>query len=305
MSKMCIDPEVYRPDAHSEAMGLRDTEQIRHERLWTAAETGVAPSHVALCPACAELLASFERMRSVLDAKGGGAVTIAACPDGAALSQYYYGEVGGERGAGIGAHLKICTECRQDLAFLARSQEPRERTAPARRRLMWMAVAAGALVASIISARWDRKPKPEEPLGFTPSAQYASMAKMPPLDRAELLQDSPAGHHPQLEQVLAAYEKGDYKKAAEYADIVVHAVQDPSGEYLLGMSLYHEGKQVEAYRAIRASERMSPQTAYRCWTMLQFALLMGDKKTVEREAHHAGEDPAYAPRCQQILTQIT
>ena len=304
MDRMCIDPSVYQPDAHSEAMGLQGTEQVRHERLWTAAETGVAPPHVSACPYCSELLASFEKMRSILDVTGEGPVTVAACPDVHTLSSFFYGEMGGERASAINGHLKICTECRQELGFLARSQEPRERTAPMRRRVILMAVAAAALLASIVPWPWGKKVKPEEPLGFTPSSRYASLVEMPPLDRKELLADSPASHRSRLEQVLTAYEKGDYKKAGEYAAIVVNAVEDPSAEYLLGMAEYHEGKKTEAFRAMKASERMEPQTPYRCWTMLQFALLMGDRATVEREARHAGEDPAYAPRCQAILTRL-
>jgi hypothetical protein len=303
MSRMCIDPGIYQPDAHTEAMGLSGADQIRHERLWTAAETGVAPPHAEECPYCAELLAAFVRMRSVLDA-GAEPVTVAACPDVPTLSRYYYGEIRGERGDAIGRHMKVCTECRQDLAFLARSQEPREKAVPIQRRVVWMAIAAAALVASILTWSTTKKSKPEEALNFTPSAKYASMVQMPPLDRADLMAASPAPHHSRLEQVLAAYEKGDYNTAAKYAAIISNAVDDPSAEYLLGMALYHQGKMPEGFRAMRISERMAPQTGYRCWTMLQFALLLGDRATVEKEASHVGAEPAYAARCRDILTRL-
>jgi hypothetical protein len=303
MSRMCIDPAIYVPDAHSEALGLSGADQVRHERLWTAAETGVAPAHAAECAYCAELLDSFLRMRSVLD-PGTEAVTVAACPDVHTLARFYYGELRGERGDAIGRHMKTCTECRHDVAFLARSREPRENVAPVNRRLLWMAVAAGALVASLITYGLGKKAKPEEALNFTPSGKYAALVQMPALDRNAMMAASPAAHHSRLEQVLAAYEKGDYKQAAEYAGIIASAVDDPSAEYLLGMSLYREGKMTEAFRAMRISERMAPQAAYRCWTMLQFALLMGDRATVEKEAHHAGEDPAYAARCRDVLTRL-
>ncbi|MCU1258380.1 MAG: hypothetical protein JWO80_1265 [Bryobacterales bacterium] len=307
MSRMCTDPGVYQPDAHSEALGLAGWNQIRNERLWTAAETGVTPQHAAECEFCSQLLASFVRMRSVLEPdseRSAGPVTVAACPDVPMLSRFYYGELRDDRGDAIARHLKICTECRHDVAFLARSQEPRERVAPMRRRLAWMAIAAAALVASLLTWSTGKKAKPEEALNFTPSAKYASLVQMPALDRRELLADSPAPHHSRLEQVLAAYEKGDYKKAEEYATIIVNAVDDPSAEYLLGMAEYHEGKMTEAFRAMRISERMAPQTGYRCWTMLQFALLLGDRATVEKEAHHAGSEPEYAARCKEILTRL-
>lgn len=300
---MCIDPDLFAPDAHSEALGLSGTDQIRHERLWTAAETGVSPAHAAECGYCAQLLDSFVKMRSVLDA-GADPVTIAACPDIHTLARFHYGELPGERGDGVERHIKDCTECRQDIAFLARSREPRENVAPANRRLLWMAVAAAALVVSLLTYFAGPRTKPEEALNFTPSDKYAALVRMPPLDRNEMLTASPAAHHSRLEQVLVAYEKGDYKKAGEYAAIIANAVDDPSAQYLLGMSLYREGKTAEAFRAMRISERMAPQTPYRCWTMLQFALLMGDRATVEKEARHAGAEPAYAAQCRDVLTRL-
>ena len=303
----CIDAGEYAPDSHALAIGLTDVDEVRHERLWTAAETGVSSPHASACPYCAKLLASFVRMRSVLEPRANRTdepVTIACCPYVGTLALYFYGEVRGEQKDGIADHLKICTECRHDLAFLARSQEPRERVAPVKRRVALMAVAAAALVASIIPWPWANHARPPEPLGFTPSAKYASLVNMPPLDRAELLQEAAPAHRSRVERVLAEYEKGDYKKAAEYAAIITGAVEDPSAEYLLGMADYHLGKKEEAFRAMRASERMAPQTPYRCWTMLQFGLLLGDPATVKREAHHAGDDPAYQPRCRDILTHL-
>ena len=61
-----------------------------------------------------------------------------------------------------------------------------------------------------------------------------------------------------MEQVLAAYEKGDYKKADEYAAIITNAVQDPSAEYLLAMAMYHEGKMTDAFRAMRIRNACAP-----------------------------------------------
>lgn len=300
MFRMCIDPSVYRPDAHSEAMGLSGADQIRHERLWTAAETGVAPAHASDCAFCAELLDSFVRMRSVLD-PGEEPVTVALCPDVHTLSRFHLGEF---RSDAIASHVRICTECRQDVAFLARSQEPRERVVPMQRRVAWMAMAAAALVASILTWKLTEKTKPDEQLHFTPSAKYASLAEMPPLDKADLMAASPKPHHSRVEQALAAYEKRDYKTASEYAAIISNAVDDPAAEYLLAMSLYRQGKTTEAFKAMKISERMEPRTGYRCWTMLQFALLLGDRATVEQEAQHAGAEPEYASRCKEILRRL-
>ena len=49
------------------------------------------------------------------------------------------------------------------------------------------------------------------------------------------------------------------------------------------------------------AEAMQPRNSFRCWTMLQCALIVGDLKVAEREAEHLASDPEYAARAKAVL----
>jgi hypothetical protein len=294
---MCTDPSVYNPDAQWRAQGLTDEEQIRQEVLWQAARDGEVPIHTGKCAHCAELLASFQRMTGVLRATE--PVTVAVCPDAALFARHYYGD----RDPAIEEHLKTCTACREDLAFLARSQEPREKTLPLKRRMIWLAAAAAALVFTLLPWPWNRKP--QQPVhNYARSDRYAKLAQPPEIDRAELMAVSAPDHHSRIDRVIELYNQGDYKKAAEFADVIYRTVEDPAAEYLLGMAQYKQGKLPEAFESMRISERMQPLTEYRCWGTLQLALMLGDRATIDRELKHVGSDPKYKDRCQKIRAAL-
>jgi len=301
---MCVDPGQYEPDEYWRSIGVETAEQVRHERLWRAAELADAPEHLSACRDCAALFESFLRLHAIALPKVGGQVAVAQCPDEQTIADYQGGELEEERSQAVREHLKSCAPCREDVAFLARSVEPRERLLGMRTRLVLMAVAAAALLATIIPwNRGDDRAK-EVKLNFTPSSQWAHLAQIPEVNRAEVLHDSPEAHHSRLEQVLDAYEKGEFAKAEEYAGIMTRVVEDPSVEYMLAMSRYKQNKITEGYKAMLVSERDAPQTANRCWATLQYALLLGDRATVEREAKHAGSEPEYNQRCRDVLLKL-
>ncbi len=305
MNRMCIDPERYEPDEYWHSLGIGSSEQVRQELLWRAAEDSNPPQHTETCADCFALYHSFVRLRAiVVPADAAAPVAMACCPDTQRLGAYQTGEAGEEESDAIAAHLKQCAPCREDLAFLARSQEPRERLLSLRSRVVLMAVAAAALLAAIIP--WQRGPGKTEQakLNFTPSSKWANLVHMPEVNRSQMMKESPESHHSRLEQVLAAYEKADYATAEKFAGVMTSVVEDSSAEYLLAMARYKQNKVEEGYRAVLASERIAPFTAPRCWATLQYALLMGDKKTVEREAAHVGDEDGYGPKCRDILKKI-
>lgn len=219
------------------------------------------------------------------------------------LSRFHLGNIRGERNNEIKEHLKKCAECRADLAFLARSQEPRENVPPLRRRMVLMGIAAGGLIASLIPWPWNKAKTPEK-LDFTPSSTYRNLAHVPlSINADELRAESPASHRPQLEQVIVAYQRGDYKKTAEYAHIMTAVVDDPAAGYLQGIAEYRQSKLMDAYASMKAAERLTPSNPYRCWAMLQLALAAGDKATVLREARHVSGDPRYSTQTAEMIQQ--
>ncbi len=308
MSRMCVDPRQYEPDEYWLSIGVQTAELVRHERLWRAAESADPPEHLAVCRDCAELFESFVCLHGIAVPKATGEgsedISVSRCPDAQTIAGYQGGEIEGRGAEAIRDHLKTCAPCREDVAFLARSLEPRERLLGMRTRLCLMAVAAAALLATIIPWKRGHDPAQDVKLDFTPSSQWARLAKLPDVNRAEVLHDSPAEHHSRLEQVLDAYEKGQFAKAEEYAGIMTQVVVDPGAEYLLAMARFKQNKVMEGYKAMLASERGPPQTANRCWATLQYALLVGDRKTVEREAKHAGSEPEFTPRCRDVLLKL-
>jgi hypothetical protein len=294
---MCTDPTLYSPDDFWKAQGLTEEEQVRHEVLWQAARNGETPIHIGKCSYCAELLASFQRMNGVISETE--PIIVAVCPDAESFSRYYYGE----RNPKIEEHLKTCTACREDLAFLARSQEPREKALPLKRKLMWLGAAAAALIYTLMPWPWNKKPAPAAPI-YQASNKYANLAEPPVVDKVELMRIAAPDHYSRIEQVLDAYDKGDYKKAEEYADIIYRAVEDPAAAYLRGMAQYKQNKIKEAYISMWTAERIQPITEYRCWNALQLALMVGDRADIERELRHVGSDPKYADRCAKIKAAL-
>jgi tetratricopeptide (TPR) repeat protein len=294
---MCTDPSVYELDDYWKSQGMADLDQVRHEVLWQAARNGEVPIHTGKCVACAELLASFERMVAVLGADG--PVAFAVCPDAAAFSRYYYGE----KDPAIEDHVKVCTACREDLAFMARSQEPRDKTLPLKRRMMWLAAAAAALVFTLLPWPWKNKHEMAKHV-FQQSSEYAALAQPPVVDRAQLMAVSAPDHHSRIDKVIELYDKGDYKTAQQYADVIYRAVDDPAAAYLLGMAQYKQGNLQDALESMRTSEAMQPASEYRCWGALQFALMLGDKATIKRELNHLHGDNAYGDRCLRLQQEL-
>jgi hypothetical protein len=293
MNLMCTDPSVYELDDYWRSQGLVNEDQVRQEVLFQAAQRGEVPIHTGKCQECANLLASFQRLNGILGAQG--PVTIAVCPSAADFTRHYYEQ----NDPKIEAHLKVCTACREDLAFLARSQEPRDKALPLQRRLIWLGVAAAALIFTLLPWPWNKKPEFPKHV-YQQSNRYASLATPPTVDKDQLMAVSAPDHHSRIEKVIELYDKGDYKTAQQYADVIYRAVDDPAAAYLLAMAQYKQGKLKDALESMRASERTPPGSEYRCWGALQLALMLGDRATIDRELKHVQRDPVYHDRCQQI-----
>ena len=79
---------------------------------------------------------------------------------------------------------------------------------------------------------------------------------------------------------------------------------DPGVQMVYAMSLFKTQLMTDAYREMLVSEAMVPRDSLRCWVMLQFALMVGDRPVIEREVRHLASDPNYNLKAQAILDRV-
>jgi len=72
----------------------------------------------------------------------------------------------------------------------------------------------------------------------------------------------------------------------------------------MAMSLYKRGQLRQAYASMLESERTAPMSQFRCWTLLQMALVAGDRTVINRECAHVASHAVYGPQARKILAAI-
>ena len=281
---------------------LEPGEQRRQEALWQFAcgkaegEGGVLRQHVEVCPGCARLVRSFRRLDGAMRE---GADVFAACPSAQDLADYASYDLPVEQREKVERHLKACHCCRQDLAWLASTGEPKI-VAIERRR--WIAYGAFAAALTLLA------PLPFLRRSEKPASPYADLVQFPDMNRNDLMATlhQPQKFRPLLEASLNAYEAGDYPLAEAKARAILDALPtDPSALFVAAMAEYRRGKPGEAEKLMDQSERSQPMSGYRCWTALQLGLATGSRARIDRECKHLDSDPDYAPGVRQIRQAVS
>ena len=103
---------------------------------------------------------------------------------------------------------------------------------------------------------------------------------------------------------MSALELNDSRRAVGMAARLINSKDEPAAEYVLGRALYRERMCSAADDALLKAERMSPPSAYRCWTALQIGLILGDRETICRECQHLANNPEYAERRKEHLDEV-
>jgi hypothetical protein len=166
------------------------------------------------------------------------------------------------------------------------------------------ALAATVLIGAVIFATVKGR-TPYVPIqDHVYSSRYRDLARLPLLDRADLMNAAPSSHWSALDKAMSALELGDTRRAVGLAARLVNNQDEPAAEYVLGRSLYREHMVSSANEALLKSERMSPPSAYRCWSALQIGLILGDKDTVFRECKHLENSPQYGEASKKILEEV-
>jgi hypothetical protein len=306
----CSEPERFQPVGYWASQGLEKEEEVRWEMLWQAAtaETDIAKQaleHAEGCDYCGDILDRFRRVNYSL--KPGRKVDLAICPSASDLVAFQHKQLTSEISQKVGAHLQKCKLCAGELKWLVKS-EKRSHSAvmmtPRAKLITLLAVAAGFVIGAVFFVSFSSRTT------FTPiqdtvySSKYRDLARLPLLDRNDLIAVAPASHWASLDKAMSALELGDRRRAVGLAARLVNDKDEPAAEYVLGRALYQERMLSASKEALVKSESMQPMSAYRCWSALQIALIVGDKDIVLRECKHLEKDPQYGEQVAKIRGEV-
>jgi DNA-directed RNA polymerase specialized sigma24 family protein len=308
------------PEMHS--IGLKTAYEARIVVLWTAAQSTPPDEalrrHLDKCHYCADLHRALLLMQRALLSPPGvafhlcpGAFTLTNSPD---LVREPFDR-----------HLAECSICREERTQVVDGQAPRQvlETAHAQtsggagKKIAWALAAALLLgVGSVAGYHYfaPRKVEPPAPtivltsdkphatVGLDP--RYKDLVQDVPMDEVRVLASVLPANRPAIKFALDQLSLGQASQALMVSAQVAKKGDDPGAQMLYAMSLFRTRLMTDAYREMLKSEAMSPRDSLRCWIMLQFALVVGDRPVIEREAQHLANDPRYKDRAGKIMDRV-
>jgi hypothetical protein len=306
----CSEPDRFQPVGYWASQGLATEEEVRWEMLWQAAtaDTDVARQaleHAEGCDYCGDILDRFRRVAYSM--KPGRTVDLAICPSSADLFDFLHNGLTPEITHKVDAHIKTCSICAKELKWLGESGKRSKRPVimTPRARMITLLSMAAALIIGAISLVTVKTRASYTPIQDTVySTRYRDLARLPLLDRTDLTNVAPPDHWAALDKAMSALELGDTRRAVGLAARLVNDKDEPAAEYVLGRALYRERMFSAAKEALLKSEQMTPQTAYRCWTALQIALILGDKAAALRECGHLANHAEYSAQVKKIREEV-
>jgi hypothetical protein len=306
----CSEPERFQPAGYWASQGLETEEEVRRELLWQAAtsDTDVAKqtlAHAEGCDYCGDIVDRFLRVKYAM--QPGKAIQLAICPAAEELVDFLHKQLSPEVSAKIASHVKKCDLCSGELRWLDKSEKRSTHPVimtPRAKMITLLAMAATLLIGGIflvsVKGRGTYIPIQDK----TYSARYRNLARLPQLNRTDLIQAAPPSHWATLDRAMSALELGDTRRAVSLAARLINAQDEPAAEYVLGRALYRQNMLADANEALLKAERMGTPSPYRCWTALQIGLILGDKDTVLRECKHLENSPDYGEKAKAILEEV-
>ena len=308
----CSEPERFQPAGYWASQGLETEDEVRWEMMWQAAtsDTDIAKQareHAEGCDHCGDVLDRYKGI--VYSMKPGHQVLLAICPSAEELFDFAHRSLPSDLQQKVGHHVQRCNLCSKELKWLAHSEKASHRTVvftPRARMIVMLAAAAvlaiGAIVFATVSSSGSSNYIPIKDHVY--SARYRDLAKLPPIDRKDLLDAAPASHWPALDKAISALELGETRRAVSLAAKFSDQNDEPAAEYIKGRALYREVMLSASKEALLKSEAMKPMSGYRCWTALQIGLILGDKEVVLRECNHLKNDREYSAAVEKIRREV-
>jgi hypothetical protein len=306
----CSEPERFQPVGYWASQGLQTEDEVRWEMLWQAAtsENDVARQvrlHAEGCDYCGDVLDCFKHVQYVM--KPGRPMTVAICPSAADLVDFQHHNVAPEIAERISAHVQKCENCARELKWMEKADRNSTRVLfmTPRAKLISLLAVAAVLVIAAAASMTVKKRNTYTPIEDTVySAKYRDLARLPLLDRSDLVSAAPPSHWQSLDKAMSALELGDTRRAVGLAARMINNKDEPAAEYVLGRALYRERMVSAAKDALVKAEQMSPMSAFRCWTALQMGLILGEKDLVLRECNHLEKSPVYGEQVAKILEEV-
>jgi DNA-directed RNA polymerase specialized sigma24 family protein len=318
---MQLDTGFYEltPEMHS--IGLKTTYEARIAVLWDAAQQPTPPAdelrrHLDGCHYCADLLRALLLMQQALLSPPGvefrlcpGAFTLANAPD---LVREAFDQ-----------HLAQCSICRTERTQALDGHVPRQDGSPALReaaggagkKLAWTLAGLLLLGVASVAGYYYFAPhkqalagasilsdKPHPTVAMDP--RYRDLVENVTLDDARIMASVLPANRAAMRFVLDQFSLGEMGQALMVSAQVAEKSHDPGAQMVYAMTLFRTRLMTDAYREMLKSEAMAPRDSLRCWVMLQFALAVGDRGVLEREAQHLSDNPDYKDKVKRILASV-
>ena len=314
---MQLDPEFYVVTPELRKVGVSMPADARTIRLWDAARSSEAPdealrTHLAKCRYCTDLFRSLLLVHQAVCMPDRADFLL--CPAASTVLMD-----SDDLSDSCRNHLDACVLCRNERneAFgleelAAHEPETGALRAAKKKVVLWSAVAL-ILAAGVVIALMHRSPAPPQttsavsapaqPAVF-PDPKYRSLLKQAQLDATKLLPSFHQSNQLVMMEAMGDLGRGDSVHAKIISERVSNLTNDPGARTLLAVCLFGEQRSADGYREMQTAEATPPRNVYRCWLLLQCALLEGDTAIAEREIGHLAGDPEYGPRVKDLQSRM-
>lgn len=309
---MQTDPSFYSPTPESRKIGLTIPAEVRAITLWDAARSSTPPppslrDHLSQCSYCTALLRAMLLVQQAL--QSGPAASFLVCPGGFTLlntdPQSY---------PPFDQHLAECPTCREELHRMSNREEEASRQpgGASRRRMLKIGAAAAVVLVLGAGAYIGLERSRSVPPASVPSSpseiplrpmavdkRFTGLAQPIDVTDKRWLNSVRPQNRDIFAQLITLMRTNRIPLALINASPL--ADRDPGIEMLYAVGLYEQQSISEGYHAMLKSEAMDPRDPFRCWAMLNCALIVGDLPTVEREADHLAANPDYGKLAKSLL----
>ena len=219
-------------------------------------------------------------------------------------------------------HLTQCSICRTERTQALDGHAPRQLPIPAPphveagggRKLTWtvaaLLVGAAAFGGYYYFSAHNATHANASVLSEHPHAtvavdpRYKDLVENVPINDVKVMASVRPDNRAAIKFALDQFSLGQASQALMVSAQVAGKGNDPGAQMIYAMSLYRTQLMTDAYREMLKSEAMNPRDSFRCWIMLQFALMVGDRDMIEREGKHLADNPEYHVKVSHILDQV-